>query len=63
MIINFGKAILFGPRGFAIFVVEDRGEKRGVVAEELFVERVMIVLFPNVEIDEGATQKSANVVR
>lgn len=54
-IFDFGKAILFGPGGFVIFVVEDRGEEGGVVTEELFVERVVIVLFADVEIDEGAT--------
>lgn len=57
LVFEFGEAVFFRPGGFVFFVVEDGGEEGGVVAEELFVERVVVVFLADIEIDEGATEK------
>lgn len=61
LVFEFGEAVFFRPGGFVLFVVEDGGEEGGVMAEELFVERVVVVLFADIEIDEGATEKPVEV--
>lgn len=57
LVFEFGEAVFFRPGGFVLFVVEEGGEEGGVVAEELFVERVVVVLFADIEIDERATEQ------
>lgn len=57
-IFEFGEAEFLGAGGGGGFVVEGAGEEGGVVAEELFMERIVAVFFTDIDIDKSAAEES-----
>lgn len=53
VVVRVGEAVVFRGGGRVGFVVEDRGEEGGVVAEEAFVQDPMRVFGADVDVHEG----------
>lgn len=52
-VFELGEAKFLSARRGGRFVVEGAGEEGGVVAEELFVERIVAVFITDIDIDKS----------